>query len=35
MKQLETERNALHNEIEAVSKVVKDNVEASFKTFGG
>jgi hypothetical protein len=35
MKQLETERNALTNEIEAVSKVVKDNVEASFKTFGG
>ena len=35
MKQLETERNALSNEIEAVSKVVKDNVEASFKTFGG
>ncbi len=35
LKQLDTERNALSNEIEAVSKVVKDNVEASFKTFGG
>ncbi|MCQ2744133.1 MAG: hypothetical protein MJ230_04975 [bacterium] len=35
LKQLDTERNALSNEIDAVSKVVKDNVEASFKTFGG
>ena len=35
LKQLDTERNALTNEIEAVSKVVKDNVEKSFKTFGG
>ena len=35
LKQLDTERNALSNEIEAVSKVVKDNVEKSFKTFGG
>jgi len=34
LKQLDTERNALTNEIEAVSKVVKDNVEKSFKTFG-
>ncbi len=33
LKQLDTERNALTNEIEAVSKVVKDNVEKSFKTF--
>lgn len=35
LKQLDTEQNALTNEIEAVSKVVKDNVEKSFKTFGG
>ena len=35
MKQLETEHNALKNEIEAVSKVVSENVEGSFKTFGG
>lgn len=33
--QLDTERNALSKEIEAVSKVVKDNVDKSFKTFGG
>ena len=35
LKQLDTEQNALSTEIEAVSKVVKDNVEKSFKTFGG
>ena len=35
MKQLDTERNALTNEIEAVSKVVGEAVEAGFKTFGG
>lgn len=35
LKQLDTEQNALSNEIDAVSKVVKDNVESSFKTFGG
>ena len=35
LKQLDTEQNALSNEIDAVSKVVKDNVEKSFKTFGG
>lgn len=35
MKQLDTERNALSNEIEAVSKVVGEAVEAGFKTFGG
>ena len=34
LKQLETEQNALSNEIDAVSKVAKDNVEKSFKTFG-
>ena len=31
----DTEQNALSTEIDAVSKVVKDNVESSFKTFGG
>ena len=35
LKQLDTEHNALTNEIDAVQKVVKDNVEKSFKTFGG
>jgi len=35
LKQLDTEQNALSTEIDAVSKVVKDNVEKSFKTFSG
>ena len=35
LKQLETEHNALSSEIDAVQKVVKDNVDKSFKTFGG
>ena len=35
LKQLDTEQNALSTEIDAVSKVVKDNVEDSFKTFSG
>jgi len=35
LKQLDTEQKALSNEIDAVSSVVKDNVEKSFKTFGG
>lgn len=35
LKQLDTEQNALKTEMDAVQKVVKDNVEASFKTFGG
>jgi len=35
LKQLDTEQNALKTEIDAVSKIVKDNVESSFKTFGG
>ena len=35
LKQLETEQNALKTEMEAVQKVVKDNVESTFKTFGG
>jgi len=34
LKRLETEHNALETEIESVQKVIKDNVEASFKTFG-
>ncbi len=34
LKQLDTEHNALSTEIEAVQKVVKDNVDKSFKTFG-
>ena len=33
LKQLDTEQNALSNEMEAVQKVVKENVEKSFKTF--
>ena len=35
LKQLDTEQNALKTEMDAVQKVVKDNVENSFKTFGG
>ena len=35
LKQLDTEQSALNTEIEAVSKVVKDNIEKSFKTFSG
>ena len=35
LKQLDTEQNALSTEIDAVSKIVKDNIEKSFKTFGG
>ena len=33
LKQLDTEQNALNTEIEAVAKVVKDNIDKSFKTF--
>ena len=33
LKQLDTEQSALNTEIDAVSKVVKDNIEKSFKTF--
>ena len=33
LKQLDTERNALSTEMDAVKKVVDDNVEKSFKTF--
>ena len=34
LKQLDTEQNALQTEMEAVSKVIKKNVETTFKTFG-
>ena len=34
LKQLDTEQNAITNEIEAVNKVIEKNVESSFKTFG-
>lgn len=33
LKQLDTEHNAVQNEIEAVSKVIQKNTEDSFKTF--
>ena len=33
LKQLDTEQNALSVEMEVVQKVVKDNVDKSFKTF--
>ena len=35
LKQLDTERNALTNEMEAVQAVVKKNVEEGFKAFSG
>lgn len=35
LKQLDTEQKALSTEMEAVKKIVTDNIEASFKTFGG
>ena len=35
LKQLDTEQKALSTEMEAVKKVVNDNVESSFKTFNG
>lgn len=34
LKQLDTEQDAVQNEMDAVSKVVEKNVESSFKTFG-
>ena len=34
LKQLDTEQLALSTEMEAVKKVIKDNVEKTFKTFG-
>lgn len=33
LKQLDTEQNALKTEMDAVQKVVKDNVDSTFKTF--
>lgn len=33
LKQLDTEQNALKTEMDAVKKVIEDNVEATFKTF--
>ena len=33
LKQLDTEQSALSTEMEAVKKVIKDNVEKTFKTF--
>jgi hypothetical protein len=32
---LDTENNAIQTEIDAVKKVIQDNVEKSFKTFSG
>ncbi|MCQ2738615.1 MAG: hypothetical protein MJ237_00140 [bacterium] len=34
LKQLDTEQKALSTELDAVQKVIKDNVEKTFKTFG-
>ena len=34
IKQLDTEQNAITNELDAVKKVIEKNVESSFKTFG-
>ncbi len=34
LKQLDTEQNAITNELDAVKKVIEKNVESSFKTFG-
>ena len=34
LKQVETEHTALETEMDSVQKVVDDNVEGSFKTFG-
>lgn len=34
LKQLDTEQNAIKTEMDAVTKVVEDNVESTFKTFG-
>ena len=33
LRQLDTEQNALKTEMEAVKKVIKDNIESTFKTF--
>ena len=34
LKQLDTEQDAISNEVDAVSKVIEKNTESSFKTFG-
>lgn len=34
LKQLDTEQDAISNELDAVQKVIEKNVESSFKTFG-
>lgn len=34
LKQLDTEQDAISNEMDAVTKVIEKNVESSFKTFG-
>ncbi len=34
LEQLDTERNALNTEMEAVQKVLSDNIERTYKTFG-
>jgi len=33
LKQLDTEQNAISQELEAVKKVITKNIESSFKTF--
>ena len=35
LKQLDTERNAIQTEMEAVSKVIEKNTQDTFKTFSG
>ena len=35
LKQLDTEQNALKNEMDAVKSIIKDNVDKTFKTFSG
>lgn len=35
LNQLDTEQNAIKTELEALDKIIGDNVEGSFKTFGG
>ena len=33
LRQLDTEQNAIATEMDAVSKVIEDNIESTFKTF--
>ena len=35
LSQLDTEQNEIKTEMEALDKVLGDNVESSYKTFGG